>query len=175
MDPGRQPANGTLSTKLFQRDRITPRHRIFRQTMPGPTTLRLSTKPIVQQSPRARRAAGLPVTPPLYFGGLSEPEREVAAQAAGVCLMWPDTMPEIAAIIADMRARADRHGRTMRFGYRTHIVVRETEAEARSAATRLLSKLDATEGGRSATARSTRSRPGCRGRPSCATAPTTDT
>jgi len=60
--------------------------------------------------------------------------------------MWPDTMPEIAALIADMRARAQRHGRTLRFGYRTHVVVRETEAEARAAATGLLSKLDAAEG-----------------------------
>ena len=55
-------------------------------------------------------------------------------------------MPEIASIIADMRARAERHGRTLRFGYRTHVIVRETEAEARVAATRLLSKLDAAEG-----------------------------
>jgi alkanesulfonate monooxygenase len=94
----------------------------------------------------ARAAAGLPTTPPFYFGGLSEPAREVAARAANVYLMWPDTMPEIAALIGDMRARAHRQGRTLRFGYRTHIVVRETEAEAREAATRLLSKLDAAEG-----------------------------
>ena len=94
----------------------------------------------------ARQTAGLPVTPPLYFGGLSEPARDVAAQAADVYLMWPDTMAEIAAIITDMRARAGRHGRTLRFGYRTHIIVRETEAEARAAATRLLSHLDAAEG-----------------------------
>ena len=94
----------------------------------------------------ARLMARLPVTPPFYFGGLSEPAREVAAQAADVYLMWPDTMAEIAATIADMRARAGRHGRTLRFGYRTHIVVRETEAEARAAATRLVSRLDAAEG-----------------------------
>jgi len=60
--------------------------------------------------------------------------------------MWSDTLPEIAAIIADMRARAGRHGRTLRFGYRTHIVVRETDAGARAAATRLVSRLDAAEG-----------------------------
>lgn len=94
----------------------------------------------------ARRAAGLPVTLPLYFGGLSEPAREVAARAADVYLMWPDTMPEIEALIAGMRGRADRHGRTLRFGYRTHIVVRETERQARAAAARLLWQLDAAEG-----------------------------
>ena len=94
----------------------------------------------------ARREAGLPETPPFYFGGLSEPAREVAAAGADVYLMWPDTTPEISAIISDMRSRADGHGRTLRFGYRTHVVVRETETEARAAATRLLSKLDAAEG-----------------------------
>jgi alkanesulfonate monooxygenase len=94
----------------------------------------------------ARRAAGLPVTPPFYFGGLSEPAREVAAAAADVYLMWPDTMRELASTISDMRARAQRHGRSMRFGYRAHVVVRDTDAEARAAAMHLLSKLDAVEG-----------------------------
>ena len=86
------------------------------------------------------------MTPPFHFGGLSEPARDVAAEAADVYLMWPDTMPEITAIIADMRTRAARHGRTLRFGYRTHVVVRETESDARAAATRLVSQLDAAEG-----------------------------
>jgi alkanesulfonate monooxygenase len=56
--------------------------------------------------------------------------------------MWPDTMPNVRAIIADMTARAADYGRTLKFGYRAHVVVRDTEAEARDAATRLLSKLD---------------------------------
>ena len=80
--------------------------------------------------------------PPLYFGGLSEPAREVAASEADLYLMWPDTMDEVAATIADLRARASRHGRSLRFGYRVHVVVRETEAEARSAAARLIGRLD---------------------------------
>ncbi|HUS42901.1 MAG TPA: LLM class flavin-dependent oxidoreductase [Ilumatobacteraceae bacterium] len=93
-----------------------------------------------------RRLGGLPETPPFYFGGLSGAARDVAAAAADVYLMWPDTMPEIAAIIADMRARAAAHGRILRFGYRAHVVVRDTEAGARAAAARLLSRLDAAEG-----------------------------
>ncbi len=80
--------------------------------------------------------------PPLYFGGLSEDAREAAAQGCDVYLMWPDTMPAVRAIIADMRARAARHGRTLRFGYRAHVIVRETESEARAYASRLLSRLD---------------------------------
>jgi alkanesulfonate monooxygenase len=86
--------------------------------------------------------------PPFYFGGLSEAAREVAAQAADVFLMWPDTMPEVRAIIGDMRARAARHGRELRFGYRAHVIVRETEQEARAAARRLVSRLDPETGQR---------------------------
>ncbi len=84
--------------------------------------------------------------PPLYFGGLSEDAREAAAKGCDVFLMWPDRQEVIAAIIADMKARAARHGRTLRFGYRAHMIVRETEAEARLYADRLLSKLDADQG-----------------------------
>lgn len=80
--------------------------------------------------------------PPFYFGGLSEAAREVAAQAADVFLMWPDTMSGVAAVIGDMHQRAARYGRELRFGYRAHVIVRPTEAEARAAARRLLSRLD---------------------------------
>jgi alkanesulfonate monooxygenase len=89
--------------------------------------------------PRLRPTGGCP---PFYFGGLSEAAREVAAQAADVYLMWPDTVAGVAAVLADMRARASRHGRELRFGYRAHVIVRETEAAARAAARRLMSRLD---------------------------------
>ena len=60
--------------------------------------------------------------------------------------MWPDRQEVVAGIIADMTARAAAHGRTLKFGYRAHVIVRDSEAEARTAADRLLSKLDAAEG-----------------------------
>jgi alkanesulfonate monooxygenase len=94
--------------------------------------------------PRVRTVSGK--APAYYFGGLSEDAREAAAIAADVYLMWPDTMDKVAEVVADMKARAARHGRTLRFGYRVHVIVRETEAEARAAADRLLSRLDAVEG-----------------------------
>ena len=94
--------------------------------------------------PGARTVSGK--CPPLYFGGLSEDAREAAAEAADVYLMWPDRMEEVKNIIADMTARAAKHGRKLKFGYRVHIIVRETEAEARAYARRLLSRLDADTG-----------------------------
>lgn len=84
--------------------------------------------------------------PPLYFGGLSEDAREAAAKGCDVFLMWPDRKETVAAIIADMTQRAAKYGRSLKFGYRAHVVVRDTEAEARAAADRLLSKLDAATG-----------------------------
>jgi alkanesulfonate monooxygenase len=80
--------------------------------------------------------------PQFYFGGLSEDARQAAAKGADVYLMWPDTLPAVRAVVADLRARAAREGRELRFGYRVHVVVRESEAEARIAADRLLSRLD---------------------------------
>ena len=98
------------------------------------------------EPPRVRTTDGR--CPPLYFGGLSEDARETAAAGADVYLMWPDTLPAVAATIEDLRARATRHGRTLRFGYRVHVIVRETEAEARAAAAHLVAALDDEEGRR---------------------------
>ena len=97
-------------------------------------------------APSARPLSGS--CPPLYFGGLSNHARDVAAQEADVYLMWPDLMPEVASIINDMRQRASGYGRALRFGYRAHVIVRETEGEAHAAAAHLVEALDPAEGKR---------------------------
>lgn len=84
--------------------------------------------------------------PPLYFGGLSPLARDAAADAADVYLMWPDTMDVVHEVVTDVRARAAAKGRQLRFGYRAHVIVRETESDARAFAQRLLSKLDVAQG-----------------------------
>ncbi len=84
--------------------------------------------------------------PLFYFGGLSEDARTVAAEESDVFLMWPEPLPAVRALLEDMRTRAARAGRSLRFGYRVHVIVRETEAAAREAARRLVSRLDAREG-----------------------------
>jgi alkanesulfonate monooxygenase len=89
-----------------------------------------------------------PVDPSFYFGGLSDEAREVAAAGADVYLMWPDTEDMIAATIDDLRSRAARHGRTLRFGYRCHVVVRDNEADALNAAEHLVAAVDDAEGAR---------------------------
>ena len=80
--------------------------------------------------------------PPIYFGGLSEAARDCAAASADVYLMWPDTTAKVLSVIVDLKLRAQQFGRSLEFGWRSHVIVRETEREARQAARRLLSRLD---------------------------------
>lgn len=95
-------------------------------------------------APNARTVSGR--CPPFYIGGFSPAARDCSAAEADVFLMWPDTLPKVKAIIDDMRERAAGYGRTLRYGYRVHLIVRETEAEARAAARELVSKLDDSTG-----------------------------
>jgi alkanesulfonate monooxygenase len=90
--------------------------------------------------PRIRTVSGK--SPLFYFGGLSPAARECAAAGADVFLMWPDTTEKVLEVKADMDARAAAKGRKLRYGWRSHVIVRDTEDEARAAADRLLSKLD---------------------------------
>ena len=93
-----------------------------------------------------RIAVDAPHDPVVYFGGLSEAARECAARSCDVYLMWPDTTPRMSEVMQEMNSRAANHGRSLRYGWRSHVIVRETEDEARAAATRLLSRLDAETG-----------------------------
>lgn len=80
--------------------------------------------------------------PPVYFGGSSEAAHELAAEQVDAYLTWGEPPEEVARKVADVRQRAARHGRTVRFGIRLHVIVRETEDEAWADAERLISKVD---------------------------------
>jgi len=84
--------------------------------------------------------------PLMYFGGISPPAQDLCAKHCDVFLMWPETEDRIAETMSTMSAKAAAYGRKIDFGFRVHMIVRETEAEARAAAERLISKLDAAKG-----------------------------
>ena len=94
--------------------------------------------------PRARTVSGR--CPPMYFGGFSDDAKDVAAEHADVFLTWPDTVSAVGGTVDELRQRADGYGRRLDFGLRAHVIVRETEREAKAAAARLVSKLDDAEG-----------------------------
>lgn len=80
--------------------------------------------------------------PPIFFGGSSEEAHELAAQQLDTYLTWGEPPEAVAAKVADIRQRAARYGRTLEFGIRLHVIVRETEDEAWRAAGELVSHLD---------------------------------
>ena len=80
--------------------------------------------------------------PLLYFGGYSPAAVELCAQHCDVYLMWPETREDLAARMKTVNARAETYGRTLDYGLRVHMIVRDTEIEAREYAAELVSKLD---------------------------------
>ena len=80
--------------------------------------------------------------PLLYFGGYSEAGMELCAEHCDVYLMWPETENKLAELMKNISERAKKYNRTVQFGLRVHVIVRETEEEAQSYADNLISKLD---------------------------------
>jgi len=80
--------------------------------------------------------------PLLYFGGYSPAALELCGQHCDVYLMWPEPEDQLAQRMRDVNAVAQRYGRTLDYGLRVHMIVRDTEAEARDYAEHLVSKLD---------------------------------
>jgi len=80
--------------------------------------------------------------PLLYFGGYSPPGKDLCAEHCDVYLMWPDTEENLLGHMEDLSTRAAAYERTIDFGLRVHMIVRETETEAHAAADKLVSKLD---------------------------------
>jgi alkanesulfonate monooxygenase len=80
--------------------------------------------------------------PLLYFGGYSPPALELCGQHCDVYLMWPEPREQIAERMKAVSEVAEKYGRTLDYGLRVHVIVRETEQEARDYAEHLVSKLD---------------------------------
>lgn len=80
--------------------------------------------------------------PLLYFGGYSPAALELCGQHCDVYLMWPEPKEQLAERMKAVNEVAARHNRTLDYGLRVHVIVRDTEQEARDYADHLVSKLD---------------------------------
>ena len=80
--------------------------------------------------------------PLLYFGGYSPSALALCAEFCDVYLMWPETKEILAQRMKAVSSLAEQHNRTLDYGLRVHIIVRDTEKEAREYAQDLVSKLD---------------------------------
>ncbi len=84
--------------------------------------------------------------PLLYFGGYSPAGIELCAQHCDVYLMWPETENRLQELMENMSSKAATYQRQVDFGLRVHVIVRETESEARAYADSLISRLDLGQG-----------------------------
>ena len=80
--------------------------------------------------------------PLLYFGGYSPSALDLCGQHCDVYLMWPEPKAQIAERMKAVNAVAETYNRTLDYGLRVHMIVRDTEAEAKEYAEHLVSKLD---------------------------------
>ena len=80
--------------------------------------------------------------PLLYFGGYSPDGLDLCAEYCDVYLMWPETENKLQVLMDGMRNKASSYDREVQFGLRVHVIVRETEKEARAYADGLISKLN---------------------------------
>ncbi len=84
--------------------------------------------------------------PLLYFGGYSPDALELCGAHCDTYLMWPETKEVLAQRMRDVHARAAKYDRILDYGLRVHMIVRDTQAEAREYAQELVSKLDDEQG-----------------------------
>lgn len=116
--------------KAWSSDRIVMDGEIYKMDIPsGPS------KPYQQNG-----------GPLLYFGGTSDGARELCAKHCDVFLTWPEPEESIYNTMVDLSKRAEKYNRKIDFGLRVHVIVRETEAEARAYAKHIMSKFNEAEG-----------------------------
>lgn len=102
----------------------------------------LSPKPYPRRTYSGAGPSGL--RPTLYAGGESETAKDLIAAKCDAYLMHGDDPATIAAKIADMRRRRERHSRLppMIFGVTGYCIVRDSEAEASREVERITSAPD---------------------------------
>ena len=81
-------------------------------------------------------------TPRFYQGGASPRAESLAARLADVYLLWIEPLEPIAARIERVTAQSQACGRTVTFGLRTHLVVRDDPDDAWAAAESLIAHAD---------------------------------
>ena len=83
---------------------------------------------------------------PLYFGGASDVAKEVGARYADVYALWGEPIAAIREQIADIRTRAARYGRDMRFSLSVRPILGDTEGEAWERARGILERVQGSVG-----------------------------
>jgi alkanesulfonate monooxygenase len=78
----------------------------------------------------------------LWFGGSSDIAHKIASKHIDTYLTWGEPPAKVAEKIAVVKKLAEAEGRTLKFGIRLHVIVRETRSEAWEAANNLIRYVD---------------------------------
>ncbi|MCH2674569.1 MAG: LLM class flavin-dependent oxidoreductase [Chloroflexota bacterium] len=83
---------------------------------------------------------------PLYFGGASDVAKEVGAKRADVYALWGEPLESIRRQIGDIRQRAARYNRDIRFSVSVRPILGDTEGEAWERARGILDRVKSSVG-----------------------------
>jgi alkanesulfonate monooxygenase len=83
---------------------------------------------------------------PIYFGGASDVAKEVGAKRADVYALWGEPLESIKEQIIDIRARAAKYNRDIRFSVSVRPILGDTEGEAWERAEGILDRVKSSVG-----------------------------
>ncbi|WP_284209356.1 FMNH2-dependent alkanesulfonate monooxygenase, partial [Chitiniphilus shinanonensis] len=136
-DPDEQHGDGSFLSHAERYEVTDEFLRIWRGVAAG-ETVNFSGRHLRVENAKALYPPVQRPYPPLWFGGSSDAAVELAAEQVDVYLTWGEPPAAVAQKIAAVRERAAALGRTVKFGIRLHVIVRETSAQAWQAAEELI-------------------------------------
>jgi len=80
--------------------------------------------------------------PEIFQGGSSRAARDMAARVSDWYFTNGNTIEGVKAQVDDIRAKARKHGRTLKIGVNAFVIARDTEAEARAVVAEIIDKAD---------------------------------
>ena len=137
-DPDEQRGDGSFLSHAERYELTDEFLRVWRRVAAG-ETVDFQGKHLRVENARTLYPPVQKPYPPLWFGGSSDAAIELAGEQVDVYLTWGEPPAAVADKMARARAAAARHGRTLRFGIRLHVIVRETSEAAWRAADELIS------------------------------------
>ena len=137
-DPDEQRGDGSFLTHAERYEVTDEFLKIWRGVSSG-ETVNFSGKHLKVENAKSLYLPVQQPYPPLWFGGSSDAAIDLAGEQVDVYLTWGEPPADVADKIAKARASAARNGRTLRFGIRLHVIVRETSQAAWQAADELIS------------------------------------
>lgn len=137
-DPDEQHGDGSFLSHAERYEVTDEFLRIWRGVAAG-ETVNFSGKHLRVENAKTLYLPVQQPYPPLYFGGSSDAAVELAAEQVDVYLTWGEPPAAVAEKIKAVREKAAQFGRTVKFGIRLHVIVRETSEQAWQAADELIS------------------------------------